>query len=167
MPIVPRWCTDHANVGTVAAVGRILRTSLRDGYFHVYSRGVGGMRVFMDDADRRTFLSIARTSIERHRWTCFAFVLLSTHYHAVLESTRANLSAGLHHLNGSYARYFNDRHKRFGHLFAERFSARVIEDEQYLYDACAYVVANPVAAGLCERAEEWPWSYSRFGLAER
>ena len=61
------------------------------------------------------------------------------------------LSAGLHWLNGRYAREFNKRHGRFGHVFAERYQARVIESEEYLYDACAYVAQNPVAAGLCER----------------
>ena len=125
------------------------------------------MRIFLDDADRSAFLAIARKCSEIHEWNCVALALLSTHYHVVLDSTRPNLSTGFHRINGSYARYFNKRHGRFGHVFAERFSARLIEDEQYLYDACAYVVANPVAAGLCERAEDWPWSFSRFGLGDR
>ena len=55
----------------------------------------------------------------------------------------------------------NRRHGRFGHVFAERFQARVIESEEYLYDACAYVAQNPVAAGLCDAPEDWPWSYRR------
>ena len=63
------------------------------------------------------------------------------------------------------AREFNRRHHRFGHLFAERFTARVIEGDEYLFDACAYVVLNPVKAGLCLQPEDWPWSYSRYGLA--
>ena len=35
--------------------------------------------------------------------------------------------------------------------------------------ACPYVVLNPVAAGLCERPEDWEWSSYRAtaGLAER
>jgi hypothetical protein len=37
--------------------------------------------------------------------------------------------------------------------------------DDYLFDACAYVVLNPVRAGLCIRAEDWPWSFSRYGLA--
>ena len=81
----------------------------------------------------------------------------------MLETTRENLSAGLKQLNGRYARRFNKRHERFGHVFAERFSARLIESEAYLYDACAYVLVNPVRAGLCDRVEDWPWSYSRYG----
>jgi hypothetical protein len=40
----------------------------------------------------------------------------------------------------------------------------VIEDEQYLCDACAYVLLNPVKAGLCDRVADWPWSFSSFDL---
>ncbi len=96
-----------------------------------------------------------------YEWLIHAFTLLSTHYHLVVETTRRSLSEGLFRLNGAYAHRFNKRHERFGHVFAERFRARVIESEDYLYDACAYVTQNPVAAGLCDAPEEWPWSYSR------
>jgi hypothetical protein len=39
----------------------------------------------------------------------------------------------------------------------------VIETEEHLYDACRYVLDNPVPAGLCERTDDWPWSGSRWG----
>ena len=136
-------------------------SSLPDGYFHVYARGVAGQPVFVDDDDRASFLAIFRICERRHDWTCLAITLLSTHYHAILETTRANLSTGLKLVNSRYARQFNRRHGRFGHVFAERFQARVIESDEYLYDACAYVVQNPVAAGLCDAPEDWPWSYRR------
>lgn len=143
---------------------RIARTSLPDGYFHVYARGTFGAPIFVDDRDRSVFLTAFRSCAEKHRWACHAFTVLSTHYHVVLETTSIELSAGMHQLNTRHAQHVNTRHERFGHVFAERFSARVIDSEQYLYDACAYVVQNPVRAGLCDRPEDWPWSYSRFGL---
>ena len=87
---------------------------------------------------------------------------MGTHYHLVVDAGRTDLSNGLHRLNWRYARYFNGRYGLHGHLFADRFSARLIEDETYLYAACGYVILNPVKAGLCERASDWPWSYSRY-----
>jgi putative transposase len=144
-------------------MGRVLRTSLPDGYFHVFARGVAGEQIFRDDEDRSAFVSILALCEQRHHWTCHAFSLLSTHYHLILETTRASLSAGAHRLNGRYAQHFNKRHERFGHLFAERFAARRIDGEEYLYDACEYVVLNPVRAGLCDLVEDWPWSYTSFG----
>ena len=144
-------------------MGRVARSSLPDGNFHVFARGVAGGQIFRDDIDRSAFLRILAFCERRQAWTCHAFCLLSTHYHLVVETTRKNLSAGHHRLNGRYARQFNKRHGLFGHVFAERFSARLIESEEYLYDTCEYVLLNPVKAGLCDRIEDWPWSYSRFG----
>ena len=144
------------------AVGRAPRHSLPDGYYHVSSRSVAERRLFVDDDDRSAFVRLLSSCGQRQEWVLHAFTLLSTHYHLVVETTRANLSAGLHRLNGRYARYFNGRHKRYGHVFSGRFSARRIDSDTYLYDACEYVLMNPVSAGLCNLAEEWPWSYSRL-----
>jgi len=89
---------------------------------------------------------------------------MTTHYHVILESTRYDLSRGLHRLNGVYAQAFNNRRGRFGHLFADRFESRVIESEEHLAAACRYVVLNPVRAGICAAPHEWPWNHSRYGL---
>jgi REP element-mobilizing transposase RayT len=144
---------------------RVARSHLPDGIYHVASRGVPETPIFLSDADRHGFVRLlARTEAE-HRWTCHAYCLMTTHYHLVIESTRRALSAGLRELNGRHARSFNRRHGRFGHLFAARFTCKVIDSDEYLFDACSYVMLNPVQAGLCDRFEDWSWSYSRFGLA--
>lgn len=95
---------------------------------------------------------------------------MTTHYHVVLQSTTVELSRGVQRLNGRYAQSFNRRHLRFGHLFADRFTSKVIEEERYLRHACQYVVENPVQyvvenpvrAGICDSAEAWPWARSRY-----
>ena len=141
------------------------RTSLPDGHFHVSARGVDrATPLFGDAEDRIAFLHLLRVTTNRYEWSCHALCVMTTHYHLVVECTQHELSAGLRWLNGVYAMHFNRRHRRFGHVFADRFSARAIDDDAYLRDVCAYVVLNPVKAGLCERSEDWPWSYSRYGL---
>ena len=110
------------------------------------------------------FLSLLRQVARKHRWQCHAYCLMGTHYHLVLETRRTDLSSGLHRLNWLYAMYFNGKHGLFGHLFAERFTTRLIESDEYLFEACAYVLLNPVKAGLCQRVDEWPWSFSRYGV---
>lgn len=144
---------------------RIPRSALPEtGYFHAYSRGARGLPIFVDDADRHALARLLRRCEKRHGWTCHAFTVLTTHYHVVLEATQERLSAGFHELNGRYAQRFNRRYEGEGHVFAERFGARVIEDEDYLFDVCNYVVMNPVKAGLCARPEDWPWSFSCYGV---
>jgi putative transposase len=134
------------------------RSQLPDGIYHVASRGSNHGTIFIDDVDRKTFLSLLGKVVAENEWTCHAFCLMTNHYHLIVETTRDRLSRGMHSLNGGYARRFNLRHDRDGHLFRSRYGVYVIEDERHLHDACAYVLANPVRAGLCPTPADWPWS---------
>jgi putative transposase len=146
-------------------MGRIPRSALPDGFFHLYCRGVAAGVAFPSAEDRKEFFRLLGRSARRQRWQLHAACVLSTHYHLVLEARVAALSEGVHQLNWRYARYFNERYERFGHVFAERFQARVLDGEERVFETCAYVLLNPVKARLCERVEDWPWSYSRYGLS--
>jgi len=134
------------------------RNLLQDGFFHVTARGVGGGSLFVDESDRCDFIAQLTTTATGFLWVCHAYCLMTTHYHLLLETTQESLSRGMHRLNGLYAQGFNVRHKRKGHLFEERFSAYVIVDERHLAAATQYILNNPVRAGLCPCADDWPWS---------
>ena len=108
------------------------RNELPDGVFHVAAHCVFGLDLFPDDRDRYVFLWLLGELTERFPIRCLAYCLMGTHYHLLLEGTASDLGAAMQRLNGRYARTFNERHNRSGHVFAERYSARVIADEQHL-----------------------------------
>lgn len=132
------------------------------GIYHVTCRGVERRPIFGDDIDRAAFMELLHGARRRFRWRLHVATLMDNHVHLVVETRRGRLSRGMHRLAGIYAQRFNRRYDRVGHLFQGRFSAFVIQDEEHFLNACAYVLGNPVRAGLCGRAEEWPWSWSRF-----
>jgi len=144
-------------------VPRRPRRILPDGYFHVTARAVSGSALFVDDIDRREFLWLVGRFTAKFELRCFAYCLMSTHYHLLLAGTRADLSAAMAPINSRYAQRFNARHERFGHLFAGRYSAYVIRDEEHLRQAFEYIAFNPVKAGLCERPDEWRWTWLAEG----
>jgi REP element-mobilizing transposase RayT len=131
------------------------------GVYHVTTRGVARTAIFLDDDERRLFLRLFADAVRLHDWVCHAFCLMTTHYHLVVETELWRLSAGMQRLNGVYALAFNRRHRRSGHLFGDRFAAWVPTDDDHLRDTCEYVLQNPVRAGLCEHAGDWPWAVAR------
>ena len=71
-------------------------------------------------------------------------------------------------MNGNHARRTNRRHEREAHLFKNRPFAKQVNSDAYLVTAILYVVRNPVEAGICTLASQWPYSSYRatVGLAE-
>jgi putative transposase len=121
------------------------------------------MDIFLDTMDFGGFRALLSSVVERFSWSCLAYCLMPNHYHLVLETPRVLLSRGMHRLNFLYAQGFNARYERQGHVFQNRFGARLIDHQDYLGDACTYVWMNPVRAGLCRAPEDWPWSGGSYG----
>jgi putative transposase len=144
-------------------MARRARRELPDGAFHVTSVGVNGEDIFVDDEDRSNFVRLLHATVRLYRWRCYAYCLMTTHYHLLVESPLEALSDGLRRLNGFHAQAFNKRHGRRGHLFGDRFSAFVVEGDEYFEAASRYILLNPVRAEMCATARDWPWSDSYFG----
>jgi REP-associated tyrosine transposase len=140
------------------------RSLLPDGVYHVGTRGVDKCTVFVDDDDRLAFLRLLASVVEDYCWHMHTMCLMTNHYHLVVETEQWLLSLGMQRLNGRYAEDFNVKFKRTGHLWGDRFWARVVGDDEYLVEVCEYVLNNPVRAGLVARAADWRWSYSRYGF---
>jgi putative transposase len=128
------------------------------GFYHVTSRGALRAPIFVDDDDRSTFVCFLEKAVRRSTWRCHAYCLMPNHYHLLLETPQPTLSKGMHYLNLLYARTFNERHGRTGHLFEARFwSAPIDGGDEHFAGVCLYILHNPVRAGLCNLVTEWPW----------
>lgn len=139
-------------------VARRLREEVENGLYHVYARGNDKRAIFLDDADRLAYLRMLARVVRRKRWRCLAYCLMKNHVHLLLETPETNLASGIQAFHGRFAQAFNFRHKRTGHLFGGRYGAVRIASDAQLAVATAYIVRNPVEAGLVGGPEEWPWS---------
>jgi putative transposase len=142
-------------------VGRPLRIVDTEAIYHVFARGNNKGQVAWDRQDGDTFLDELGAVATRYRWDVFAWCLMPNHHHVVLRAPHDGLSAGFRLLNGNYSRRTNRRHDRVDHLFKNRFGWRQLSSDSHLIGAIAYVVRNPVAAGLCSHAGEWRHSSYR------
>ena len=145
-------------------MARPLRIEFPDAIHHITARGNERRNIFRDDTDRRVFLQILGEAVKRFGWSLTAWVLMTNHFHLVLQTPRPNLSRGMHWLNSTYASWFNRRHGRCGHLFQGRFKSILIDGETYLREVTRYVVLNPVRAGLAALPEDYQWSSYRSSV---
>jgi REP-associated tyrosine transposase len=134
------------------------REEVEGGVFHVFARGNGKQRIFLDDADRRIYLSALGSVTRRAGWHCLAFCLMNNHLHLLLQTPKANLARGMQRLQSLYAQSFNRRHHRRGHLFEGRYGAVRVKTDAQLWTVVRYLALNPVEAGLCDRPGDWSWS---------
>lgn len=89
-----------------------------------------------------------------------AFAIMPNHFHIfVQEKKEKGISWYLHRIQDGYAKYFNIRYEKRGHLFQGTFRAVPVEtDEQLLY-LSAYIHRNPRGLKEWENREHgYPWS---------
>ena len=134
------------------------RALVPGGVYHVYARGNRRVRLFFDDDDRRKYLGIWGSVVEEFRWHQLAFCLMDNHVHHLLETPEPDLNEGIQLAHSAYARYFNDRHGYVGHLFGGPYGASLATSDGAVMYFAAYVLLNPVRAGMCALPDEYPWS---------
>jgi putative transposase len=140
------------------------------GVFHVFTHCVWAAPAhYRDDVDRLAFLRRLARVTATMNWRCIGFCLMRTHYHLIVEAGEGVLPVAMQSLNHGYSWDFNRRYGLRGHAQSGRYGSRRIPDTAALLGTYAYVMNNPVEAGLCPRASVWPWSSFRgtLGILER
>jgi len=148
-------------------MARALRIEYPFATYHITCRGNDRRAIFKDDSDREALLGKLATSLSIYGVRVHAYVLMSNHFHLVLQTPDGNLSAFMRHFNISYTGYFNRRHKRVGHLYQGRFKGILVETDRHLLQLSRYVHLNPVRVGSWKRLGyqeqvghlwRYPWS---------
>ena len=128
---------------------------------HVMGRGVEGTEIFRDDTDRNDFLKRLATQCDNRRLIVYAWVLMSNHFHLLVRTGSKPLAVGLKKILSGYVGNYNRRHKRWGHLFQNRYKSIVCEDDPYLLEVTRYIHLNPLRAGIVSSMKalnEYLWS---------
>jgi REP element-mobilizing transposase RayT len=121
--------------------------------------------VFFTERDYAKFAEYLAAAKEKYGCLVHAYVLMTNHYHLLIETPRPNLSRIMHFLNESYTTYINVKRRRSGHLFQGRFKALIVDRDAYLLELSRYLHLNPVRAGIAPRPEAYPFSSYRAFIA--
>lgn len=136
-------------------MARPLRLEYEGAFYHVTSRGNERGKIFFSEADYLKFLDYLREAIKKYGIILHGYVLMTNHYHLLIETPEANLSKVMHYLNGSYTTYINIKKSRSGHLFQGRYKAIVVDRDSYLGELSRYIHLNPVRVNIVKQPEEY------------
>lgn len=125
-------------------MARPLRIQYPGAFYHVMCRGNKGANIFIDDDDRRRFLSLLHESLEMYEVTLYVYVLMHNHFHLILQIQRPNLSEFMRRFNICYTGWFNYHHGTYGHLYQGRYKSLLVDADTYLLTLSRYVHLNPL-----------------------
>lgn len=139
-------------------MARPLRIEYEGAFYHITARGNERAAIFRGTRDYERFLNLLGRMHKRYGALVHAYVLMTNHYHLLLETPRSNLVATMHDLNTAYTNYFNWKYERVGHLFQGRYRSILVDKDAYLLELSRYIHLNPVRAGMAESPEKYRWS---------
>lgn len=159
---------------------RSIRHEYAGAVYHVMCRGNNGQSIFepirpfgwaeeravrgKNGDGQRLFLSTLEEVSQQTGWRVHAYVLMSNHYHLLLETPEANLVAGMKWFQGTYTQRFNAKFRCRGHLFQGRYKSLPVEAEASYFRAVGnYIHLNPFRAGLVgegfeKKLDDYEWS---------
>jgi REP element-mobilizing transposase RayT len=121
---------------------------------HIIARGIAREKVFDDDIDRDFFLERLGMIVQESQTQCFAWALIHNHFHLLLKTRATPIATVMKRLLTGYAMHYNRRHKRFGHLFQNRYKSILCQEDRYLLELVRYIHLNPLRARLVADMKE-------------
>ncbi len=139
-------------------MGRRPRIHFAGAFYHVIARGNRGQKLFREDGDHRLYLHLLKEYKDRFGYCLYAYALMPTHIHLLMEAGATALSKVMQVLQFRYTRNFNIKYRKWGHLFQGRYKAILCERDSYLLELSAYLHLNPVRARLVDDPSKYAWS---------
>ena len=87
-------------------MARKLRIQYPGALYHVMNRGDRREDIFLDDHDRKAFLTTLGQACEKTGWQVHAYCLMGNHFHLVVQTPQPNLSDGMRWLLQTYTSCF-------------------------------------------------------------
>ena len=115
---------------------------------HIIARGNERRTIFEDKKDRNEFLSRLGDILSGTGTICYAWAIIPNHFHLFLRTGTLPIATIMRRLLTGYAIYFNRRHRRYGHLFQNRYKSILCQEDPYFQELVRYIHLNPLRARL-------------------
>jgi putative transposase len=133
--------------------------------YHVINRGNNRAPVFHDDEDYAAFLRAIGDQKRRRPFELFGYCLMPNHIHLLIRTAGTPISRIMQALLVTHTQRYHRCHRSGGHVWQGRFKSPVVQDDDHLRTVLRYIEANPLRAGMVERAGDYRWSsFAAHGL---
>lgn len=166
-----------------------LKTYIKNGFYHIYNRGVDKRNIFIDEQDYKMFLYYLKVyllskedldndskklqgtvpcRIKRKNFfskiNLLSYCLMPNHFHLLIKQKDVNdISNFMKCLLTNYSMYFNRKYDRSGVLFQGRYKAVNVNNSNYLLRLSRYIHANPaVLLGTVPSKRLQEYDYSSY-----
>lgn len=136
---------------------RTARLHIPNSLQHTISRFMNREYLMEGAPERVEYLRRAGPALGRVDGQALCYCLMSNHIHWAILAGCDPLSTVFRSLNGGFAGWLNDRWRRLGPAFAERFTTVICPEERFAI-LVAYIHNNPVRAGLVADPLDCDWS---------
>lgn len=96
-----------------------------------------------------------------------SFTLMQNHFHLICLDPETNLSKGMNTFMRETSKEMNRLSGRINRVWGGPFHSSIISNPRYYLYAYKYNYRNPVAAGICRKVEDYPWSTLQILLGQK
>jgi putative transposase len=128
---------------------------------HIIARGNERRKIFEDKKDCKEFLIRLGDILSGTETICYAWTIIPNHFHLFLRTGTFPIATIMRRLLTGYAMYFNRRHRRYGHLFQNRYKSILCQEDPYFQELVRYIHLNPLRANLVNgigALDKYPYS---------
>jgi len=113
-------------------------------------RGIEKRDIVDDDKDRLDSVFRMGELAVKTKTSINAWALMNNHAHILLRSREIGLSMFMRRLLSGYASSYNRRHRRYGHLFQNRYKSIICQENLYFMELVRLSHLNPLRAGTAD-----------------
>ncbi len=138
-----------------------IRSFVKDGFYHIFNRGVEKRNIFRDIKDFEMFSHFLQTAVcpkdnlrpnQRKNFhkkiSVISYCLMPNHFHFLIQQHEERVvSEFIQSLINTYTLYFNKKYHRVGSIFQGRYKSKLILDDEYLLHLSRYIHLNPKDIG--------------------
>lgn len=134
------------------------RQNLRACFFHVMVQGINKEFIFRKSEYKKKYISLLM-EIKNSNIKIISFCIMDNHAHLLIHvKDIKKLSEFMWKTNFKFARYYNEKEKRVGVVFRNRYRLEEIYNQKYLLNCIMYIYNNPVKAGIVKQCKDYKYS---------